>query len=147
MKLKSCEYLIRVTVFFLLPNLLIDNFSSAFFPLTFCHYFFQDIAAAAVLISMGALLGRITPLQLMAMGFFEIIFFALNEYLNIELYRITDVGGSITVHAFGTFSLSISLTKLGEASNLLTNLLPTRTHPISGNLFTKRGVQGAKSSK
>lgn len=60
-----------------------------------------DIAAAAVLISMGALLGRVTPLQLLTMGLIEIVFFAINEYINIDLFKITDVGGSITVHAFG----------------------------------------------
>lgn len=62
-----------------------------------------DIAAASVLISMGALLGRITPMQLLTMGIIEIVFFAANEHLNIELFRITDVGGSITVHAFGKY--------------------------------------------
>lgn len=62
-----------------------------------------DIASATVLISMGALLGRITPMQLLTMGLIEIVFFAGNEYLNIELFRITDVGGSITIHAFGKF--------------------------------------------
>lgn len=60
-----------------------------------------DIASASVLISMGALLGRITPMQLLTMGLIEIVFFAGNEFLNIELFRIADVGGSITVHAFG----------------------------------------------
>uniref|UniRef100_A0A336M835 CSON012444 protein n=1 Tax=Culicoides sonorensis TaxID=179676 RepID=A0A336M835_CULSO len=62
-----------------------------------------DIASATVLISMGALLGRITPIQLLTMGLIEIVFFAANEYLNIELFRITDVGGSITIHAFGAY--------------------------------------------
>lgn len=48
-----------------------------------------DIAAASVLISMGCLLGRITPMQLLIMGLFEIIFFAVNEYLQIELMRVS----------------------------------------------------------
>jgi len=68
-----------------------------------------DIAAASVLISMGALLGRISPIQLLVMGFLEIILFASNEFLQIELMKIVDVGGSITVHAFGAyFGLSAS---------------------------------------
>lgn len=50
---------------------------------------------------MGALLGRISPQQLLIMGLIEIVFFAVNEYVNIDLFKITDVGGSITVHAFG----------------------------------------------
>lgn len=47
-----------------------------------------DIAAASVLISMGALLGRITPIQLLIMGLIEIVVFASNEYLQIELMRV-----------------------------------------------------------
>jgi hypothetical protein len=47
-----------------------------------------DIAAASVLISMGALLGRISPIQLLVMGLIEIILFASNEYLQIELMKV-----------------------------------------------------------
>jgi len=68
-----------------------------------------DIAAAAVLISMGALLGRTTPIQLLFMGLIEIIVFAANEHLQVEMMSVTDVGGSITVHAFGAyFGLAVS---------------------------------------
>lgn len=69
-----------------------------------------DIAVATVLISMGALLGRTTAIQLLVMGFFEIALFAANEYFQLEYMKITDVGGSITVHAFGAyFGLAVSL--------------------------------------
>lgn len=50
-----------------------------------------DVAAASVLISMGALLGRITPIQLLFMGFIEIFFFASNEYLQIERMKVTKI--------------------------------------------------------
>lgn len=69
-----------------------------------------DIAVATVLISMGALLGRTTAIQLLVMGIFEIALFAANEYFQLEYMKITDVGGSITVHAFGAyFGLAVSL--------------------------------------
>lgn len=69
-----------------------------------------DIAAAAVLISMGALLGRTTPTQLLVMGFVEIFVFAFNEHIQLELFKIVDAGGSIVVHAFGAyFGLAVSL--------------------------------------
>ncbi|XP_055549988.1 ammonium transporter Rh type A [Wyeomyia smithii] len=78
-------------------------------PLSLDNLIGADIAAAAVLISMGALLGRTTPLQLLIMGILEIALFAANEYLQLELMKITDVGGSITVHAFGAyFGLAVS---------------------------------------
>lgn len=49
-----------------------------------------DIAAASVLISMGALLGRISPIQLLIMGLIEISIFASNEFLQIELMKARD---------------------------------------------------------
>lgn len=47
-----------------------------------------DIAAAVVLISMGALLGRTTPIQLLFMGLIEIIVFAANEHLQVEMMSV-----------------------------------------------------------
>lgn len=47
-----------------------------------------DIAAASVLISMGAVLGQTTFLQLMVMGVFEIAIFAANEYLLIDFFQV-----------------------------------------------------------
>lgn len=37
---------------------------------------------------MGALLGRISPIQLLVMGLIEIILFASNEFLQIELMKV-----------------------------------------------------------
>lgn len=48
-----------------------------------------DIAAASVLISMGALLGRTTPIQLLIMGLIEIFVFAANEYVQIEIFKVS----------------------------------------------------------
>jgi ammonium transporter Rh len=62
-----------------------------------------DFAAASVLITFGALLGKVTPLQLLCVGFFEIIFFAINENILVGSIGIVDVGGSIIVHVFGAY--------------------------------------------
>lgn len=56
-----------------------------------------DIAAASVLISMGALLGRTTPFQLLLMGLIEIFVFALNEYLQLEFFKVCP-STSLTEH-------------------------------------------------
>uniref|UniRef100_A0A1A9VAL3 Ammonium transporter AmtB-like domain-containing protein n=1 Tax=Glossina austeni TaxID=7395 RepID=A0A1A9VAL3_GLOAU len=73
------------------------------------HIIHSDISAAVPLISMGVLLGRTTPIQLLFMALFEIILFAVNEYVTLEILSICDVGGSITVHAFGAyFGLAVS---------------------------------------
>ncbi|XP_075233073.1 rhesus blood group-associated glycoprotein Rh50 isoform X2 [Lycorma delicatula] len=67
-----------------------------------------DIAAATVIISMGALLGRTTPLQLIIMGLIESILFSGNEFIQHHL-KVTDIGGSMVVHVFGAyFGLAVS---------------------------------------
>lgn len=47
-----------------------------------------DVAAASVLISMGAVLGQTTFLQLIVMGIVEIIIFAANEYLLVDVLEV-----------------------------------------------------------
>jgi len=62
-----------------------------------------DFAAGAVLISMGAVLGRATWTQLIWMAFFELIFYAINEYVGVHEFEAVDMGGSMFVHTFGAF--------------------------------------------
>jgi len=61
-----------------------------------------DFAAAVILITFGALLGKVSPLQMTALAFLEIICFSVSEQV---LYKIgiLDVGGSIVVHLFGAY--------------------------------------------
>ena len=68
-------------------------------------------AAGAVLISMGACLGKTTPLQLLLMAVFELFFFAINETIAAGFLRAVDMGGSMVVHTFGAyFGLAVSRT-------------------------------------
>ncbi|KAG5880983.1 hypothetical protein JTB14_024522 [Gonioctena quinquepunctata] len=68
-----------------------------------------DIAAASVLISMGAILGRTSVAQLIIMGSIEIVLYCLNLYLGSKMFKVADAGGSIFVHAFGAyFGLAVS---------------------------------------
>jgi ammonium transporter Rh len=61
-----------------------------------------------VLISFGAVIGRITPTQLMVMAFIEIIFFGLNNALMLWL-GLADIGGTYVIHMFGAyFGLTVS---------------------------------------
>ncbi|XP_033126027.1 ammonium transporter Rh type B-like isoform X2 [Anneissia japonica] len=76
-----------------------------------------DFAAAAVLISFGALLGKVSPLQLIVMAFFEIIFFTINLYLGLDHIKVLDVGGSMFVHTFGAyFGLTVSRVLYNKAA-------------------------------
>lgn len=68
-----------------------------------------EFAAATVLISFGALLGKINALQLLIMAIFEVVLFQANEYIVFKLCQASDVGDSMVVHAFGAyFGLTIA---------------------------------------
>lgn len=62
-----------------------------------------DFAAGATLISFGAVLGRVTPVQLCWMVVFELIFYAINEYIGVVKLETVDMGGSMFVHTFGAY--------------------------------------------
>lgn len=80
-----------------------------------------DLGTAAILISMGAVLGRTMPSQLMFMAFIEVPLYAINFYIVTHYLGMSDVGGSITIHTFGCyFGLSVSA-MLGKPENTKEN--------------------------
>ena len=73
-----------------------------------CSLVNGDFAAGAVLISFGAVIGRITPTQVMVMAFFEIIMYGLNNAIVLWL-GLADIGGTYVIHMFGAyFGLTVS---------------------------------------
>lgn len=54
------------------------------------------------MISFGALLGKISPTQLLVVALIETFFYSINENIALSL-KITDMGGSMIIHAFGAF--------------------------------------------
>ncbi|NXO11624.1 RHAG protein, partial [Oriolus oriolus] len=62
-----------------------------------------DFSTATALISFGALLGKTSPIQMLILTLLEITTFACNEYLVTEVLKATDVGASMTIHAFGAY--------------------------------------------
>merc|ERR1719253_1340834 len=61
-----------------------------------------DFAAAAVLITFGGLLGKVSPLQLVVVGMVEVVIYAINFELVVKIGTL-DVGGSLVIHAFGAY--------------------------------------------
>ena len=54
-------------------------------------------------------MGRASPLQMIIIAFFEIILYSCNEAINTYVLNAADVGGSLTIHAFGAyFGLAVS---------------------------------------
>ncbi|PAA63341.1 hypothetical protein BOX15_Mlig001180g1 [Macrostomum lignano] len=79
-----------------------------------------DFACATVLISFGALLGRISALQCLALAMIEIPIFVANEYVGLNKFRAVDMGGSMFVHIFGAYfgiAASRTMAKKGDGDN------------------------------
>ena len=69
----------------------------------------SEFAAATVLITYGAVLGKVSRLQLLIIGTLEIVFYAVNEMIAIKFLQYSDAGGSIIIHTFGAyFGLALS---------------------------------------
>ncbi|NWT98006.1 RHAG protein, partial [Urocynchramus pylzowi] len=62
-----------------------------------------DFSTATALISFGALLGKTSPIQMLILTLLEITMFACNEHLVTKIFKATDVGASMTIHAFGAY--------------------------------------------
>merc|ERR1719201_460568 len=103
-----------------------------------------DFAAGAALITFGALLGKTTPMQMLFIVFFEMIFYSLNESIGVVKFEAVDMGGSMFVHTFGAyFGLAASFA-LGNKSRdgnyyrdhkLQRSSKTSDTFPMIGTLF------------
>lgn len=71
-------------------------------PLDLTSMVTADFAAGAVLITYGALLGKVSALQLCCLALLEVVFFAINENIGLVM-GITDIGGSMVVHMYGAY--------------------------------------------
>jgi len=95
-----------------------------------------DFAAAAVLISFGAVLGRTSPLQTAVMAFLLNLIFSLNEVLLVEEIKAIDIGGSMVVHAFGAiFGLACSFI-LGQKKDAKGAAASSRTNALFSMIGT-----------
>jgi len=72
-------------------------------PLTIETILEAEFGAAAVLISMGAILGKCSLFQLFAMSNFNVFFYTLNRAIVFQIFKATDIGESMTIHTFGAY--------------------------------------------
>ena len=79
-----------------------------------------EFSTGAILISFGAVLGVASPVQLLVMIILEIVFYKLNAWILLRKLQISDIGGSLVIHAFGAyFGLAVArcLFKKGHVDN------------------------------
>ena len=75
-----------------------------------------DFCAGAILISFGAMVGRLSADQLLIMAFFEVIFYCMNESIAVQRYKVADIGGSMIIHTFGAY-FGMACTTVLETAN------------------------------
>lgn len=71
---------------------------------------------SAVLISFGAVIGKIKPTQLIIMAIMELVFHAFNyEVILVGAIQVSDVGGTYADHMFGAyFGLAVAMVLTGS---------------------------------
>eukprot|EP00930_Biecheleria_cincta_P097407 TRINITY_DN8911_c0_g1_i2.p1 TRINITY_DN8911_c0_g1~~TRINITY_DN8911_c0_g1_i2.p1 ORF type:complete len:422 (+),score=83.41 TRINITY_DN8911_c0_g1_i2:47-1267(+) len=66
-----------------------------------------NFAVAAVLISFGGLIGKVSPLQIVVVVILELTFYCANKVYFLKQYEhemlIADCGGTIIIHVFGAY--------------------------------------------
>lgn len=86
-----------------------------------------DFAAATVLISFGAVLGKTSVLQLLIMATIETVLAQVNEYIGLDKLHVVDVGESMFIHAFGAY-FGLSVARVLYNKNL-------KGHPNEGTVY------------
>ncbi len=67
------------------------------------------LASAAILVSFGAIIGKVSPLQLLAIALIEVPVYVANSYVVYDVLGVVDPGATIALHTFGAyFGLAVS---------------------------------------
>lgn len=96
-----------------------------------------DFAAASILIAFGGVLGKLSFLQYVTMATIQTIFYSLCYIIASVSFVANDIGGSMTIHAFGAyFGLTVALvTKHKDADGH-----PEMTPSYNSNIFGMVGT-------
>ena len=86
-------------------------FASGMITIDYEVLFGAEFACGAILISFGALLGKINHLQLLFMALMEVVIYKINELVVVDKiahwlegsFALQDIGGSMVIHAFGAY--------------------------------------------
>lgn len=89
-------------------SMLVESFmAKGEFVIDFMALLNGNFAVAAVLISFGGLIGKISPLQILALVLFELGAYTANKVYVLKQYDadplVADCGGTIIIHVFGAY--------------------------------------------
>jgi ammonium transporter Rh len=92
--------------------------SSMSFKIDFMDLLNGNFAVAAVLISFGGLIGKVSPLQILIFTLMELVFYCANKvYLLTNIFAVADCGGTIVIHVFGAYFGLAACYMLGPADD------------------------------
>jgi ammonium transporter Rh len=100
-------------------------------------FILADFTSATVLISFGAVVGRMSPMQTVAMVVVECVVVAVNDCIGRALV-IADMGGGIGVHIFGAYFGLALARALGPRPRDGNGVEPQMSHPNA--IFTMIGT-------
>lgn len=96
--------------------------------------------AASAMIAFGAVIGKTTPTELLWLIVCMVPLYGLNQYLVFNVVQAVDVGGSITIHAFGAYyGLAASLVISSRQSDYTSANTKNSASYIS-NIFSMIGT-------
>jgi len=76
-----------------------------------------NFAVAAILISFGGLIGKVSPRQLLVLVTVEVICYSFNKWLLTHQLKVVDCGGTIIIHMFGAYFGLAAAYMLGVPKN------------------------------
>jgi ammonium transporter Rh len=85
-------------------------------------------SAASMFITLGVVIGRVGPLEALIMCLVHEVGYTLNEVICLNKIQAFDVGGSMTIHAFGAYS--------GLASSLILSAIVRPNSKPGTNYFS-----------
>ena len=96
-----------------------------------------DFAAASVMITYGAIIGKVNSLQLLIISLIEIVFYGVNKMIIEKLVHVQDIGGSMVIHTFGAY--------FGLAVSMIVSPKKARGHPkatptVTSDIFSLIGT-------
>ncbi|KAL4624294.1 ammonium transporter Rh type C isoform X1 [Arapaima gigas] len=99
-----------------------------------------DFCVAGCLIAYGAVLGKVSPVQLLVMTLFGVTLFAVEEFIIITVLHVRDAGGSMVIHVFGGYyGLAISWVlyrpNLDQSKRLQGSVYHSDVFAMIGTLF------------
>lgn len=82
-------------------NFMNDNWGPI--PIDIISLIIGDFGAAAVLITFGALLGKVNAIQMFVIAVIELFLWGFTLNVGVYKFQGADMGGSVYIHTFGAY--------------------------------------------